>query len=389
MLTKLLSRKKLRILGINSGTSTDGVDLALITFSSAAKKTAVSFIKGGMVAYPRRIKKVLERLIEDTAVSLKELGRIDIAYGAYLGKAATRFLRDENLAADLLASHGQTIAHYPAKANTLGQRLGTTIQIGDGNAIAVACDLPVVSDFRRADIALGGEGAPLTPFINQMLFGDSRKSRIIVNIGGIANFSCHPAGGGIDDVRGGDCGPGNVLSDMACRLLFHKPYDRDGKIAAGGEALEDVVDLITEADKKRGISAGREQFDQYLMARLVHKTRRLKAGERDLVASITEATVRSIYRTLARYLKDPGLEGIYITGGGRYNKYMIERLRQICAPIEVRPIEELGYDGDFLEAVSFAVLGGCYMMGRSSTIPNVTGAVGGGVAGKLSLPRQM
>lgn len=384
MLKRLVSKKELAILGINSGTSADGVDLALIRFSVTGRKPRITYIDGDVVSYSPAVKTILERVIRTGSIDKEEWARLDGAYGDYLGKAAAKFISGRKHTVDLIASHGQTVGHYPLKKALFGSRLSATHQIGDGNALAVVTNLPVVSDFRRADIASGGEGAPLTPFVNQMLFGDSRRSRIIVNIGGIANYSYHPAGGRLSAIRGGDCGPGNILSDLATRLLFHKPYDRDGALARKGQIVPELITPIRKANGKRGVSAGREQFDIYLLARLVHMARRLKAGKHDIIASIGDATARLIYSSIKSGLTDKRLDGVYLTGGGRRNIFMVERLQKLCSPVKLWPIEALGYDGDLLEAVSFAVLGGCFVHGISSALPQITG--GGGIAGRLSLP---
>lgn len=386
MLDRLSSKKELRILGLNSGTSADGIDLALIRFVRSGRKPKIEILDGGVIPHPKRIKAVLEKAIEDRTFGLEELGRLDLTCGTWFGKAALRFIHAGNHKVDLIASHGQTIGHYPERKRMAGQSTGTTIQIGDGNALATATDLPVVSDFRRADVAAGGEGAPLTPFVNQLLFGHKRKSRIVVNIGGIANFSYHPAGGALEDIRGGDCGPGNVLSDWTCRLMFHSRYDRDGRYARKGKIYPELVTPIIEANRRRRVSAGREQFDQYLLARLVHKARRIKACKHDILASVNEATAKLIYRAISKQLRDERLEGIFMTGGGRRNPFLIERLQEICRPVPVQSIENLGYDGDLLEAVSFAILGGCYIMGLPSGLPQITGGDAGTIAGKLALP---
>jgi anhydro-N-acetylmuramic acid kinase len=372
---------------MNSGTSADGVDLALINFEKRGQWPNISFVDGTIFPYPRRIKVELERVLRDGINNIESFGRLDMAYGAFLGRIASRFISENGLRADLIASHGQTIGHFPAKQKILNHRGGTTIQIGDGNAIAAESGLPAVTDFRRADIAHGGEGAPLTPFVNNLLFSHSKKSRIIVNIGGIANFSYHPAGRHLSKVLGSDCGPGNVLSDLACRLIFHRKYDRDGRLASKGRVINRIVRAIAKANRMRGISTGREQFDHYLLAKLIHTQRKLRANKYDLMASINEATARLIYRSITRFKKDPNLEGVYITGGGRRNLHIVRRLHKTCDPIRVWPVEALGYDGDLLEAVSFAVLGGCFVFGIASTMPRITGGDSGGVAGKLAWPR--
>ncbi len=386
MLNKLAAKRKLTILGINSGTSADGVDLALIAFERLGRKPQVKFLAGTMIPYPPRIKKALENFITGKIIDKEELARWDLAYGHFLGTAAREFLNRSGYSVDLIGSHGQTIGHFPAKSRLSRIGLSATIQIGDGNAVAAASSLPVVHDFRRANIALGGEGAPLTPFVNHLLLSHRTKSRIIVNIGGIANFSCHPAGGGLADVAGGDCGPGNVLSDLACRMLFHKKLDHDGALASRGEIIEEIIRPIVEANGRRRVSAGREQFDWQLLARLIHTARRQHAGKYDIMASVAGATAMLIHRSIRKYLKDARLDGIYLTGGGRKNFFVVRRLQARCETGVVWPIEALGFDGDLLEAISFAALAGCFVFGIPSTLPNVTGGKSGGIAGKLALP---
>jgi anhydro-N-acetylmuramic acid kinase len=384
--SKIASRKTLTILGLNSGTSADGVDLAVIRMDTRGKTPKIAFIDGAMRPFPRIVKYDLEKLIGETHVELPGLMRSQMAFGRQLGLAASQFLAQRAIRVDLIASHGQTIGHFPNKEKALGLATGATVQLGDGNAIAATTGLPVVSDFRTADIAMGGEGAPLTPFVNHLLFGSKTKSRIVVNIGGIANYSYHPASGSPGDVRGGDCGPGNTLSDLAMRLLYHKPYDRDGRIAHTGTPLDEVIALIEKANGRRGRSAGREQFDVELCAHLVFAARRRQATNADIIASVMEATARLIFRSLTPYLTDKRLEAVYLTGGGRKNGYLSQRLQPHLSPCPVWPIETLGFDGDLLEAVSFAVLGGCFVMGMPSTLPQITGAHGATVSGKLSLP---
>ena len=386
MLRKLLAKKSLTILGLNSGTSADGLDLAVIRFRMIDGRPRIGFVVGRAVAYPSRVKRELEGMLGDRKTGIEEAARFDIAYGRYLGKSAVRFIAEKGLNVDLIASHGQTIGHFPEKKKVLGNSTGATFQAGDGNAIACETGIPVVSDFRRADVASRGEGAPLTPFVNHLLFGDGKRSRIVVNIGGIANFSYHPAGGLAAEVRGGDCGPGNVLSDMANQLLFHKPYDKDGRIADRGEVIDEIIERIDEANRQRGVSAGREQFGWPLFAGLVYAARRHRAQNQDIVASITAATAWLIARSLEPFLADRRLEAIYLTGGGRRNRFLVKRLAEAMKPHRVLLIEDMGYDGDLLEAASFAALGGCFIHGLPSTLPQVTGAVRSAISGKLSLP---
>ncbi len=387
MLKKLASKTRLTILGLNSGTSADGIDLALIECPRKGRNLQSRFIEGRMVPYPARVRRELGRILDDTSVSTEKLARLNVAYGRYLGKVARAYISDRKLRVDLIGAHGQTVRHYPKKVNYLGEKISATIQTGDGATLAAVTGIPVVSDFRLTDIALGGEGAPLTPFVNQLMFGDRKASRIIVNIGGIANFSYHPAGGDLAAVAGGDCGPGNRLSDLACEILYNKKYDKDGEIARGGRILGSVVKKIIATSRPSTVSIGRDRYDELLLARLIFLTRREKASYEDLMASIVDASARLIYRSVRKYLKDSKLAGIYLTGGGRRNLFLVKRIQECIDPIGLWPVEKLGYHGDLLEAISFAVLAGCYVFGMPSTLPQITGASWGGIAGKLSLPR--
>jgi anhydro-N-acetylmuramic acid kinase len=387
-LKRLLSRKKIRILGINSGTSADGIDLAAIDFSASAGCINVKYLDGASFPYSIGTKRLLEKIMDDDELSPESLARTDIAYGRFLGQAANDFLKRHRLKIDMISSHGQTVRHYPSPKKIMGFKTSGSIQIGDGNAVTTVTGFPTISDFRQADIAGGGEGAPLTPFVNQILFGTGKVSRIIVNIGGIANFSYHPAGGKVEDVNGGDCGPGNRLSDLTCKLIFNKPYDKDGTIAQKGIVIAGIVDHIVKADRRHMISTGREQYDELLLARLVHSLRRNKGDYKDLLASINDATAKMIYRTIEPYLADKNLEAVYLTGGGRKNVFVVDRLTKYIRPITLMPIESLGYDGDLLEAISFAVLGGCFIHRIPSTVPCGKGFGGFSLAGKLALPAE-
>lgn len=384
MLKRLLSKKQLHIIGVNTGTSCDGLDIALIRFTPSRSQPRIEAIDGRTVAFPDKIKTALERLITSASSDTETLARYDMALGMYIGTAVYDFSAGRKTRIDLVASHGQTIGHFPEKHKTLTSRLSATLQIGDGNAVARASGLPVVSDFRAADIAGGGEGAPLTPFCNQLLFGNKKQSRVIVNIGGIANYTYLPGRSDKTKIMGADCGPGNTLIDNAARTLYNIPRDTDGSIAASGTVIPSIVQEIHRA-AGRTVSTGREKYSHELLARLVYLARKEKAPKEDIMASITAATVDGICRSVKKYLPNEP-EGIYLTGGGRRNLLIVRRLGEELAPVPIWPVEALGFDGDLLEAVSFAVLGGCFVHGIPSTLPAVTKAAAGGIAGKLSLP---
>lgn len=386
ILKKLTKKKTLTILGINSGTSADGIDLALIKFSSTGRKPRIDIIGGDVVAYPRTVKRELERFLVDPVVGKEALCRFDLSYGQFLGQAAAKFMHSLKIKVDLIGSHGQTIGHFPQKKKSIATRHSATMQIGDGHGIASTANLPVVTDFRSADVSLGGEGAPLTPFVNALLFADTRQSRIIVNIGGIANYSFVPASNQTGKISGADCGPGNIISDRICHLLFHQPFDKSGELASQGTPRPELIQLLKKASQIKSKSLGREQFGVDLIARLIHLSRKKRYYAKDILASAMKATAQLIGRSIKPHLDEKNLDAIYLTGGGRRNMALVKMLSDQIKGVKIWPIEKLGCDGDLLEAASFAVLAGCFINGIGSTLTQVTGAKMNGIAGRLSLP---
>ncbi len=373
-----------KILGLNSGTSADGVDFALIDFSHNGTRVSVNVLGGGVRPYSAKIRRELERLITRPDVSAEEAARAGVAYGRYLGEIACEIIDTSGWKAEYIASHGQTIGHFPRRKKILDCKSAASFQIGDIAAVAAVAGVPTIGDFRQNDIALGGEGAPLTPIVNHLLFGHTGRSRVIVNIGGMANYTFLSASGKTADIRGGDCGPGNILLDIACRLLLNKAFDRDGKLASSGSAIQKAVSLITKAGKSKTVSTGRESWDELTVARIIHAAGGVRVAPADILASIASGTAELIHRSIRQYLGKKKPDGVYVTGGGRRNLAMARMLRDKVHPLPVWPVEMLGYDGDILEAVSFAVLGGCFLAGIPSTLPAVTGAESGGIAGKLA-----
>ncbi len=387
---KLTENKTLRILGINSGTSADGLDLALIEFSYDAKSPPpqIKILSGDVVPYPNQIRREIERLIVAPVVDKEQLCRFDLSYGQFIGRTAAQFVHSRKAKVDLIGSHGQTIGHFSKKEKSPTGKYSATMQIGAGSGIAIESGLPVVTNFRSTDVALSGEGAPLTPFVNSLLFGDKLKSRIILNIGGIANFSYLPVGHHPQKVLGGDCGPGNIISDKICQLLFHKPFDQNGSLAQQGTARRELVQLIKKSvpSGKNQRSLGREQFGIDLIARLIHLSRNKRYEPKDILTSALEASAQLVVRSIKKHLDEKKLEALYLTGGGRRNITLVKMLSEQVKRVKIWPVEKLGADGDLLEAASFAVLAGCFVSGIGSTISQVTGAETGGIAGQLSLP---
>lgn len=371
-LNRLHTRRRLTVLGMNSGTSIDSVDLALIDVSRRGKSCTCRFLGGMEKKYPVRLRDRLLAVAESDTVSFPELTSLDYELGLFMGKAARQYIMKmskKQVKVDLVASHGQTIQHLPGKIALSGKPAHATVQIGSLERIAAHTGLVTVGDFRQADIALGGEGAPITVGAMHRLFGDKKESRLIVNIGGIANFFYFPAGSTLKGVQAADCGPGNLLSDLLCRKLFDKPFDKDGALARAGQVSRRLLSLLLAHPFFTGrsdISTGRESFGPELADRIVALGSELSLTPHDILATAAELTIEGIVSSLA-HLKPatPPARKLYLTGGGARNRFFLRGLHDRLPGMEVERIDTLGIRAGLVEAAAYAVMGEACLRGES------------------------
>jgi len=360
------------ILGLNSGTSADGLDLAVLRISSAAKDTT-KYLAGKCVKYPLRLRNAVLKMSDAKTVELNHVIYLDNLLGRFYGTAAARFLADlarRGITVDAIASHGQTVRHLPAKTTFLGHRMHGTLQIGSLEMIATLTGKPVVGDFRQADVALGNEGAPITVAAMARLFGHRSQSRLIVNLGGMANYFYFPAGSTRLTIKAADTGPGNAVSDLLCRVLYGQQYDRDGIYASRGMVSRALlrVAMNRSSSGSRTISTGRELFGAEMVDDLIAQSRSLRLSKDDIIATGLEITVQGLRRRLLPLLrKDSRIDKLYLTGGGVHNSFLVSRLRQVLAPYHVVSVSELGFDPDLVEASAYAMMGQACL--RSESLP--------------------
>ena len=363
LLSKLTSKKNLTVLGLNSGTSVDSLDLAVVKFTIEDKKIKTKYISGREYQFPPDIRKEILNLSKTSQIELNELIYFDNILGRFFGQKATKFIKmleKQKIKVDLIASHGQTVRHLPQKVKRFNQTVNGTLQLGLAENISVSTGKVVVSDFRQADIALGGEGAPITTPAVFRLFGSDKESRLIVNIGGIANYFYFPTGRAKTKISAADCGPGNCLSDMLADKLFGLKYDRFGSKARKGMPSERLLTLLysNEFFKNNQKSTGRELFTEQMADDLIAFGRKIKLNNYDLMATAMELTARSIVDKIRPLVKkDKKLKKLYLTGGGRKNIFLLERIKHQLPDLIIAPVDELGIPGDYLEAVSYAMLG--------------------------------
>ena len=271
----------------------------------------------------------------------------------------------------------------------LGRKLAVTWQTGEGAAIAARVGVPVVSDFRPADMAAGGKGAPLVPFLDYLLYRDQRIGRIVQNIGGIANLTAIPAGAPVREIVAFDTGPGNMVIDAVTEKLFGKPYDRDGRIAASGAVLENVLNGVMRVPffrRKPPKTAGREEFGREFVLQFLKSCGR--TDKRNVVATATALTARSIAEALAHFvLKRRGNFAEYVvSGGGAKNPTLLAMLANELQPLglKIRSSDEFGLPSEAKEAVAFALMAYETWNRRPSNVPSATGAKRPAVLGKIS-----
>lgn len=367
--------------GLMSGTSLDGIDAALVRISAADR---VELVRFHTEAYSTRFRDVIRQAMRegkarDLALLNVELGeRWARAVGALLTDAGTR---PSELS--FIASHGQTMWHEPRQA---------TMQIGDPAVLAERLGVRVVSDFRSRDIAAGGEGAPLVPIADVLLFGRPDGGRVMLNLGGMANLTWVPKRGSTHGVVAFDTGPGVAVIDAVARSLDPTvPFDTGGMKAAKGRAADDVVNQLLDHPyfaRKPPKSTGRElfgdEFAERLMATMRHRSADAK-GE-DLLATAVRLTARSVAKQVQRWLPGGATGDVVVSGGGARNALLLEELERELNPWPVRRFSELFFDGDAKEAVAFALLGWLTLRGKPGNVPTATGAKGSRVLGRVTPP---
>ncbi len=346
----------MRAAGLISGTSADGIDVAVVDIGDR-----IEVIAAKTVPYPPEVRRAILSVLDVATVS-----RLNFLLGELFAEALPQCGVPLDTI-ELIGSHGQTIFHEGEPVDFLGRQIASTLQIGEASVIAARTGIETISDFRTADVAAGGKGAPLVPFLDYQLFRHAETARIALNIGGIANITVIPAGAKPQDVVAFDTGPGNMLMDAVA-----PPFDRDGELARSGRVNQPLLErLLADPYYRRDPpkSCGREQYGADFVA----------ATNID-VATATELTARTIAHAIARY---PATREVIVSGGGAHNGFMMERLRALVQP-RVTTSGEFGIDVDSKEAILFAVLAYETFHRRAGNIPSATGALRPSILGKIS-----
>jgi anhydro-N-acetylmuramic acid kinase len=390
--------KQLVVAGVMSGTSADGIDVALCRIrASASGAPQIKLIGAREFRYPKAVRSSILAAMDAKSMSVAEMSRLHWRLGEIYAEVVQATAEELGVNVDLVGSHGQTIYHQGVAAKYLGQPTRCTWQIGEPSVIAEALRTPVISDFRPADLAAQGQGAPLVPMLDYVLFRSENVSRVLQNLGGIANMTAIPAAATSADVLAFDSGPSNMVIDACMNRLFHKLFDRNGACARRGEVLRPVVDELLRDPYYSAPppkSCGREEFGERFVDRFVALCRRSKASSEDIVATATALTAETILDAYRRFVwphlgqKAPMARHIeYIVGGGgARNTTLMEMLHGGLEPlgVRVRSTDELGVPTQAKEAVAFALLAWLTWNDLPGNIPSATGAIRPVILGKVT-----
>jgi anhydro-N-acetylmuramic acid kinase len=332
------------------------------------------------------------------AISVADLARLNWLLGEVYADAVEKAKSSLAVKIGLVGCHGQTVYHQGAAERYLGKALRATWQMGEAAVIAERLRVPVVSDFRPADIAAGGQGAPLVPMLDYCMFRSAKVSRVLQNLGGIGNLTAIPAGAGVDGLMAFDTGPGNMVIDACMRRLYEREFDKSGAVARTGKVLQDVVEKILKEGYFSALppkSCGREQFGESFVSRFIATCR--KSGEsvrdEDVVATATALTATSVVDAYRRFVwghvgQAAPLSPVefVVAGGGAKNDVLMRMLREGLEPlkVKVRSMEELGIPTQAKEAVAFALMAWLSWNGLPGNVPSATGARRAVVLGKIS-----
>lgn len=362
-------------IGVMSGTSLDAVDVVAVRFNPLQP---VGFLSR---TFPSALREMLLALTQSGPDEIERLGQAEVAYSQFVAETVQQLIAQYHIEPRYVMAigcHGQTLRHRPT--------LGFTLQLIDGNRLAEVCGIPVVTDFRRRDIAAGGQGAPLVPAFHRAIFQDQHQHHVVLNLGGIANITVLPAGQP-DQVTGFDTGPANLLLDGWCQRHTGQPFDDQGQWAASGQILPDLLQQLMREpyfQKAAPKSTGRELFH---LAWLDQQLASISYRPIDVQATLTELTAQSVAQEIQRLAQDGMASGVLIVcGGGSFNTYLRKRLSELLPNWPNQLSDDFGLAAQTVEAVAFAWLARQRIYGQPGNLPAVTGAAGERILGALYWP---
>ncbi|HEV2305157.1 MAG TPA: anhydro-N-acetylmuramic acid kinase [Candidatus Acidoferrales bacterium] len=388
------------VLGLMSGTSADGIDVALVRITKPAARASSSpraqLLNFAALPYLPAVREAVLRLANGASTSTREISQLNFRLGELFADAALRACKKFRISPQrisLIGSHGQTVYHQGARTPFLGASTSSTLQIAEPSVIAERTGITTVADFRPADMAAGGQGAPLVPFVDYLLYRDARIGRTALNIGGIANLTVIPANAQQRDVIAFDTGPGNMIIDaLAAHLTRGRlRFDRDSQLARRGHLLPEFLNQLLAHPffrKSPPKTAGREEFGAEYTARLIALARRHRIAPADLLHTATAFTAASITQAIQDFVFPRArVAELIVAGGGAHNPLIVAYLDAFLPSLKITPADSLSIPADAKEAFAFAVLAYEAFQQRANNLPSATGARHPAVLGKICYAR--
>jgi anhydro-N-acetylmuramic acid kinase len=388
-----MATKPMLVLGLMSGTSADGIDIALASISGAPPHLHAKLLGHTSNKFPTALRKEILRVAEQHPITAGELSQLNFRLGEVFAEAtlaACRAFRVSPKRIALIGSHGQTIFHQGKPVPYLGRPTTSTLQIGEPSIIAARTGITTVGDFRPADIALGGQGAPLVPYADYVLYRHEKLGRVSLNLGGIANVTVIPAAAKPEQIFAFDTGPANMLIDALVAHFSHgrKRFDKDARIAQTGRSIPALLnELMRDPYLKLAPpkSTGREYYGQAYLKKVLALGNKHRAKSADLIRAATIFTALSVVDALNRFvLPKIKIHQLIVSGGGAKNPLLLVQLSAALGGIEILPSSSFGIPEDAKEAFAFALLAYESFHGRPGNLPSATGARGPAILGKIS-----
>ena len=384
------------VAGIMSGTSADGIDVALVQITprvqAGMEVPRLRLLVHRACAYPKAIRNQILSVMNADSASVADISRLHWRLGQLYAKAILDTLKEHSCKLDLIGCHGQTIYHQATPKNYCGAPVACTWQLGEADVIAKQTGIAVVADFRPADLALGGQGAPLVPLLDWVYFRHIKRNRILQNLGGIGNMTVIPAGTNPDAILAFDTGPANMVIDALMTLCYERGYDRNGIIAARGRVLDSVLQeflVLPYFSAPPPKSAGREEFGREFSARFLARCKKVSRLPEDAVATataLTACTIRLAWEKFVQPSLRQGPKDYIVAGGGAKNPTLMRAIANELAPFDVHisTSDDFGLPVAAKEAVAFALLAYQTWHHRAGNLPSATGAARPTILGKIS-----
>jgi len=389
---RIINERAMNVAGVMSGTSADGVDVALVRIYPRNRLPRLRLLAYEVFPYPWKLRQSVLAAVEAKSISVAELARLQTRLGLMYAESIETTCRKHGQKIELIGCHGQTFYHQAQLALYLGRKLATTWQAQDVGPIVERLHVPVVSDFRPADVAAGGQGAPLVPLLDYECFRHTKRARILQNLGGIGNLTLVPPNAKPDGLLAFDTGPGNMIMDRLMDTLYGRAMDRNGAIARRGRVIEAVVDAALGEpyfQRQPPKAAGREDFGRDYTAAFLRNCRRHSSKPEDAVATATALTARSLALAVEQFvlprLKSRGADFV-VSGGGAVNSTLMEMIDRLLTPmgLDVMTTDALGMPWAAKEAAAFALLAWNTWHRLPGNLPAATGAKRAVVLGRVS-----